>query len=555
MIDSRIHTIHQSIEELSFVTLTSPFELEEILLKGEVEISFEGLQTPLSFEVEIYPQYPFRFRDEETIKFINKDLLVYGHVMGNGTICIHTSHSVHLKEKLITDFTSLKNWIEKYYLNKDDDTHYEHLIVSKEIFKNSKYAFMFTGVKHTFKQYEYGFVNLSQMQDGICNGVTVQNFIIQGFTNRQGVQAKDCSWSSHYKSLPRVSNGIYVYIEKPPSIHNRFIMMSWGDLNTLLRQDFIEFLYSHQKSCINKQQEGYVMPLFIGYKILNDEIHWQVALLEVGKFPIKGVRENKKPVTKIIQGKINWGITKNASYEYFFGRGAFSSKITAKKILIIGTGAIGSIVARTLVKCGCLQIDLCDYDIKEPENVCRAEFNFINGMIDKVEELKIELSKISPFVELRSVNQPYFDIMSKALFDEPEVCKRLELFLNTYDIIFDCSTDNDLMYVLNQLNLSCDVINMSITNKAKEFICAFYPNMYGFVTKQIEELIEQDTEDMHNPTGCWSPTFKASYNDINVLVQYALKHINVCYEHDLSKNNFVIETGSETEYKLELKEF
>lgn len=555
MSESRIHTINQCIEELSFVTLTSPFELEGICLKGEVEISFKELQTPLSFEVEIYPQYPFRFRDEETIKFVNKSLLEYGHVMGNGTICIHTSHSVHLKEKLITDFNSLKNWIEKYYLNKDDDQHYEHLITSHDIFKNSKYAFMFTNVDYTFKQNEYGFVDLSPLNDGVSNGITIQNYIIQRFTNRQGVAPKYSNWSSHYKNLSYVSQGIYVYIEKPPSTHDRFIMMNWGNLNTLLKQGFIEFLHNHQKSRINKQQEGYIMPLFIGYKIPNDEIHWQVALLEVGKFPIKGVKENKKNATKIIPRKINWGITKNASYSYFFGRGAFSNKITTKKILIIGTGAIGSIVAHTLAKGGCLKIDLCDYDVKEPENICRAEFKFVNGIIEKVEELKISLSQISPFVEVGSVNQPYFDIVSKALFDNPKVQRRLESFLNSYDIIFDFTTDNDLMYILNQLKLSCDLINMSITNKAKEFICAFYPNMYGFVTKQVEELIEQDTEDMHNPTGCWSPTFKASYNDINVLVQYALKHINLLYEHDLSKNNFVIETGSETEYKLELKEF
>lgn len=552
---SRIHTINQCIEELSFVALTSPFELEGIFLKGEVEISFEELQTPLSFEVEIYPQYPFRFRDEETIKFVNKHLLKYGHVMGNGMICIHTSHSINLKDKLLMDFNSLKNWTEKYYINKDDDTHYEHLITSQDVFKNSKYAFMFTNVDHTFKKDEYGFVDLSPLNDGISNGITIQNYIIQRFTNRQGVAPKFSNWSSHYKTLPYVSQGVYVYIEKPPATHDRFIMMNWGNLNTLLKQGFIEFLHSHHKSRINKQQEGYVMPLFIGYKILKDEIHWQVALLEVGKFPIKGIKENKINATKIIPRKINWGITKNASYEYFFGRGAFSEKITNKKILIIGTGAIGSIVARTLVKGGCLKIGLCDYDVKEPENVCRAEFQFINGLIDKVEELKISLSQISPFVEVGSVNQPYFDIVSKALFDKPEARQKLENFLNSYDIVFDCTTDNDLMYILNQLKLSCDVINMSITNKAKEFVCAFYPNMYGFVTKQVEELIEQDTEDMHNPTGCWSPTFKASYNDINVLVQYALKHINVCYEHDLSKNNFVIETGSETEYKLELKEF
>ena len=38
-------------------------------------------------------------------------------------------------------------------------------------------------------------------------------------------------------------------------------------------------------------------------------------------------------------------------------------------------------------------------------------------------------------------------------------------------------------------------------------------------------LGKDSDKDLYNPTGCWSPTFKASYNDISSKVQYALKHI------------------------------
>ena len=39
-------------------------------------------------------------------------------------------------------------------------------------------------------------------------------------------------------------------------------------------------------------------------------------------------------------------------------------------------------------------------------------------------------------------------------------------------------------------------------------------------------LFKHDVEtDMYNPTGCWNPTFKASYNDIECKVQVAVKHI------------------------------
>ncbi|WP_043707281.1 ThiF family adenylyltransferase [Tenacibaculum ovolyticum] len=556
MAAQRNKTIINTIEELSFVSIIKEFKSDELSLKGRVSIDFELLNFPLEFDVEISLQYPFKSHDSETINFSNSELLEYKHVMGNGMICIHTSHCIDLKEKLNIDFSSLKNWIVKYYINKEENTHYEHLIVPEHTFKNKKCAFIFTEVDYQFKKDAYGFVNLKFLNEGFFKDIKITNFLTESFTNLSGLKLANCKWSSFYKNISNNYHGVYVYIEESPAILNKFIYNDWKSFKSIFKKNFLEFLYGFEKDCINKKHLGEPIPLYIGYKISENEIHWQVALLEIGKFPIRGVKKDQKWSTELIDGKITWGISRNSSYSYFFGRGVFSEKITNKKILIIGTGAIGSIVAHTLTKSGCKNIDLCDYDIKEPENVCRAEFQFANGLTGKVEELRSTLSYISPFVEVESsADQAYFEFISKAFFNESIGRQKLEEYLNSFDIVFDCSTDNDLMYVLNKLDLSCDLINMSITNKAQELVCAFYPNIYDFVIKQFSEVLKQDTEDMYNPTGCWSPTFKASYNDINVLVQYALKHINLKYQDDLPKNNFVIETGSEQEYKLKLKEF
>ena len=59
---------------------------------------------------------------------------------------------------------------------------------------------------------------------------------------------------------------------------------------------------------------------------------------------------------------------------------------------------------------------------------------------------------------------------------------------------------------------------------------------------------------MYNPTGCWSPTFKASYNDINVLVQFAIKHINIRKKNGQELRNFILDT-KEDDFGIILKEF
>nr|NQU92832.1 ThiF family adenylyltransferase [Bacteroidota bacterium] len=325
-------------------------------------------------------------------------------------------------------------------------------------------------------------------------------------------------------------------------------------------KEFLTILH-HFEGDNTKNSKGNIIPLFIGYRTIETEIHWQVAMLEVGKFPLCGVPEiindtkTGKWISELADEKIIWSLSRNSSYKYFFGRGTLSQKITDKKILVIGVGAIGSMVANTLTRGGCKHIDFIDYEVKEPENICRSEYMFFSGITNKADELRNILSGISPFINTQPLNNNYFETLIKTFHKDENYKTKFVNEINKYDLIFDCTTDNDLMYVLNSLDLSADFINMSITNHAKELVCAFHPNVYQFVNNQFSNVLENDVEDLYNPIGCWSPTFKASYNDINVLVQLALKHINTLFEEDKPKNNFVIKSTEIGLSKLNIVEF
>ena len=248
-------------------------------------------------------------------------------------------------------------------------------------------------------------------------------------------------------------------------------------------------------------------------------------------------------------------MSENGSYSYFFGRGSFSPLITEKKILIIGIGAVGSIIAKTLVRSGCKYIDITDIDTKKPENVCRSEYEFSYGICNKTEELVDIITSISPHCNIKIMDKDYFGTMIKVFHQDKDAKKIFSNNLNEYDFIFDCTTDNDLMYILNTLELSCNLINISITNHAKELVCAFYPNIYRFVMNQFKNVLNNDVNDLYNPTGCWSPTFKASYNDIDLLVQMALKNINDVFSNRNAINNFTLSFEGDNTHNLKIKEF
>nr|WP_314494242.1 ThiF family adenylyltransferase [uncultured Chryseobacterium sp.] len=512
-------------------------------IEGSITLSI-GPSVILEFEVLITPFYPFQHQGHESILFKNKSLVRFGHVMSNGTICIHTSHSANLKEKLTYDLNSLRLWIEKYYKNASS-VKYEHISISPTLFENQYYSICYNNVEKTFIKGETGLINFSEGHLGIYNEKPISNLYLQSFTSIDSKLLCELNWNPKIKSL-KSHLGIYVYIEDIPAKYGKFSFTKWSELKPFLSEGFLHILHRwrHKNSMI---------PIILGYKIPSGELHWELIILKQDDLPVKKQKNAQRKWINIIdeQKEIVWGKTYNVSYDYFFGRGKMNKKITSSKILIIGLGAIGSMIANILTRGGCKNISLVDYDVKIPENICRSEYNLNPLVCTKTEDLKNLMYSISPYVEI-----PSFDLEFKLLFENNNAeLKKVEEIINSYDFIFDCTTDNDLLYTLSKLNLEKKFFSFSITNKAEHMVCACDGDRYKFSQIQFKNVLDSDTDDLYEPTGCWNPTFKASYNDIGVLVHTAMKQINLKLEKNQPLNNFVVGTSFVNNFQIEINEF
>lgn len=543
----RANLINSIVEDLPNIKIIRHFvdDYENVL--GRVQLMHAAVE--LEFDVEVKPPYPLQFHETETIRFLNPTLIEYNHVNRDGSICIHTSHSPDIKQKIEWDFNSLMEWIEKYYLSNSEDNNYEHIVVS-EYQDEVLSCYLFTDVKHSFQKYSFGNFFHSLLAVGYEGKKEKQTYLIHNFL--VGKVPYECNWSSLYKQQRDFLHGIYVYIEAPPVKHKRFAVESWSELEPFVSQEFLKFLYDIDKKGAYKKAGIKKLPLFIGYKIPTGEIHWQCAIIDTDNFPNEPLRLENGFGGQFRDIPIKWSSTRNCSYKYFFGRGKFSEKITEKKILLIGIGAVGSMVATTLTRGGCKFLSLVDYDVKEPENVCRSEYDFNTGINNKVLDLGLKLKKISPFVEII----PDFIMMDAIKYfinngkSEEAIKKRIEEF----DIIIDCTTDDDVAYILDFLNLKNEIISLSITNNAKELLCSVKPNLYDWLISR-DSFIQKNNEPLHEPTGCWNPTFKASYNDISALVQFALKHVNLSIESGKPLRHFFLSAETENEFNIKLHQF
>ncbi|MGZ3754331.1 MAG: ThiF family adenylyltransferase [Mucilaginibacter sp.] len=545
--ETRLNGIIGIVENVEYVKITQPFVLVGETIKGEIEVNLDS--EVLSFGIEILPHYPFQYHDIETVRFVNSDLLEYDHVNADGSICVHTLHSPDLKTKLELDLHSLKQWILKYYLKKEKDTHYEHIMVLPAGTGKNE-VLWFTDVPYDFQAGEFGQFHFSLLSTGYIKKEETRTFILQDF--KIGRNKIECAWSGYYKRLQNYL-GVFVFLEKPPVENKRFAIKNWQDLAPYVSQDFLKYLYDFETTLKTNKAKFDQLKLIIGYKTDDAQIHWQCINISKGDFPSYALKTGPGTYEGNFYDKpIDWLQTRNCSPQYFFGRGALSPKITKSKILILGIGAIGSILSATLVRGGCTNIFLNDHDVKEPDNVCRSEYQFSSGMVAKVYELHNHLSAISPFVEIDG-NQELSDVLK--LFNSHTDWKPIiEEALNQYDFIFDCTTDNDLAYIFSQLNLTPEVVNLSITNHANELVCVFKPGQYNWVM-QIFASLNNDIVDLYNPTGCWSPTFKAGYNDIAMLVHYAVKQINLALLKDRPFRNFYLSTSEDSGFEIKLNEF
>lgn len=547
----RFDQIGSALEQIDGVEILTPFEAEELRLKGNIKISIEDVQ--LNFAVEIFDCYPLSFKGQEAIRFINKDLISFNHVNRDGSICLNTLHSPDIKQKIAYDIDSLKQWVIKYYTEKDTDNHYEHIIVPVESGPEGE-VFLFTDVDYLFNDDDFGTFTYSTISSNIVKGepqrILHSNIVVDYRIKNRKVAT--CKWDTGFVDLyAKVkSEGLFVFLKEPPEEIRRFAVSDWSSLDRFLPYPFKEYLHNIQRAW--KAKNGHVS-LLLGHRIDDINVHWQSIRIDMGKPPIKADRIPRTRVWNYSSApqKIKWQQTDNCSYDLFFGRGKMNDRLAKAKIAVLGVGAIGSNLAKTLVRGGATNLAIIDHDLKEAGNVCRSEYFFATGVNKKIDELMMTLRTISPFVRLKC-SERLLDT-AKLRIGNGEWANYLYEALSEFDVVFDCTTDNDVAFMLDNLRIKSDIFSMSITNHARELVCAVNPNLYG-ATNAIYALLNNDIEDLYNPTGCWNPTFKASYNDISVLVQYALKQINLNYEREVKQRSFYLSTDNKNGFEIKLQQ-
>jgi integrative and conjugative element protein (TIGR02256 family) len=529
------------------------------------KISSNLAKKPLEIDIKIPLGFP-----NEKLSLTTTSLRNYAHLIPNNDesswFCLNTPFCETIEEQLDHEMERLSGWIDKY-LNKGEK--HELPPIS---FRNNDFTLSYNeviikeGEEPHLKETCWGISDCYEV-DGVLYPKNLGNKFFDVLKKFTDPSERKLFWLFSEKtpmkedgSLPSDLKELNDVLSLPDALQDVFkkyfrINLTGPCLFQNEEETVNEDSLSEQDNIDNKdiQAKDLIISdywnitedvlLAIGFKFDNI-IQWELLRVKCNAVTVsisneKNKKENVvflKQYGKEVYFVIEWMKTANIYYENYFGRGRFCNNIVDSKIAIIGIGAIGSELAEILVRGGIKDLLIIDDDIVEHGNICRSNYQFLNVGKSKTASLSQRLITISPYINVQLIKK---NIYSEINYNSK---KEINNFLNQADIIFECTASNELLHCLSMLDLKKQIISFGITNEARDMICVTNSKDNLFEQRKFFlKQLEHDTENLYyEGIGCYTPTFRANFADINSLLNLAIKHIDKSFSNKMTVDSFVL---------------
>lgn len=536
------------------------------ILAARIQLLRKAQEFPFTIEVpENFPLYGMRFYYQGN--------QIASHLLRGGLVCADSPFSDSFNQKMHADLSAIREWIDRFVLS-EERTHYEYLPMERRAifmlfdepegpvrlkpgdwgeFHSMKLPRGNEAVESTFMALDLGEKAASwSTHYSLVNPQKAMEYwkkllatkVLLGQVSEPQIEAfvelaqgkewpKDVPeitvpkiFLDHADQLAKGQKGIYCFLGAEPLDPDGKVIRTLGQLSGLLNPECKHAIQEMQAKGngislfdLAAAERPNFINLMLGYKIPNkDEIHWELVL-----YPLQepnGTNSEKRKASQLI-----WGKTINNSKERFFGRGMLHAQMRDARILILGLGALGSNLAHSLVRGGATSLTISDYDHVESGNVCRSTYQFNEVHLGKDVALMFQLMRISPFVNIAIA--PSFPPIF--LDNHPDAAKFMEAY-NSFDLIIDCTANDAVAWMLDQMQLDATVINLSISDEAKHLVAVANTGKVPILPtkRNIFSALGQaeTTASFYEGAGCWHPTFQASFADINLLLQQYIADAN-----------------------------
>lgn len=277
---------------------------------------------------------------------------------------------------------------------------------------------------------------------------------------------------------------------------------------------------------------GFPIPELIGGSACR--MHWTAAHLPVlshGAQTTKGFRPSERGYwlrdrREVLcdEAPIDWLAAENWDTESLASRGRLSPAITGRRIVLVGVGALGSVVAELLVRGGVTDLVVVDGETLEAGNLVRHTLTLSDAGRGKASALANRLNHIAPHAAVRGIDAPF------PLQHEDE---RL---VQARDLVIDCTGDDTVLEHLATFPWAGPMrfVSLSLGYRARRLWCFNASGQrfpHAAFRVRIAPWLERERTEYgglrfpREGIGCWHPVFPARADDVWLLASAGVKQI------------------------------
>lgn len=416
---------------------------------------------------------------------------------------------------------------------------------------NLKKKFIFIEDYETFSKWgenksKNGYFTSSFFKNG-----EIEFVVANEFKTDTGEIILNSDWGLFLSEQEEFNAGIWFLLDEIPVLNHWQAPNTYSELVNIFKNEKRDFISEFKTLIAGKEKVfrnnewhliiiGFPIPEKIGKE--NRIIHWQAFLfkfncLETCNNVITHM-ENKNRIyfrkDKLILSSdenVDWIESQNWAENKILKRGSLSQAFKSKKVLIIGVGTIGSTISDMIVHEGIKDITLMDNDELEIGNLSRYNLTLDELHKPKSEEFGKHLNKINPLANVKYINDAFS-------YDENDVSD-----YNQFDILIDCTGENQVLYDLEKfefehakifisisIGINADNVYLLLQKGTKFNATNFIQELQPFIEENLEKLDGMDLP--RDGTKCWMPVFPVKYHDILSISALSVKIIEKFIESD-----------------------
>jgi molybdopterin/thiamine biosynthesis adenylyltransferase len=273
---------------------------------------------------------------------------------------------------------------------------------------------------------------------------------------------------------------------------------------------------------------GFPVPQRVGGP--HRQLHWQaIALPRLERRVMNGFRPNalgywmtSSRGTLANDASLVWTNSENWHPDQLAARGRLDRGLSEQRLVLIGAGALGSMIGELVVRAGITDITVIDHDVLAAGNLVRHTLSLTELGMYKAKALAERLNTLSPSVRAFSIEER---------FPGGEVDERVL----SADLVIDTTGEHAVLETIAMIDWTAEptFASFAISMHARRLFAYLAKSasfdVTGFDAAYQPFAEEERVRDEERPwegVGCWHPVFPARADEVALMAAAAVGLLN-----------------------------